>query len=49
MAKGKNISPTTEEFINPSLNDIREITGSAEILLIDAAFDNAYLLAATGV
>ncbi|HLG38388.1 MAG TPA: hypothetical protein VI461_01930 [Chitinophagaceae bacterium] len=48
MMRSKNISVTTRELINPSLDDISGITGSADIVFVDAAFDKAYLLAATG-
>ena len=47
MAKGKDVLATTEELTNPHLNDIIKITSSADILLIDEAFDKAYILGVT--
>jgi hypothetical protein len=47
MAKGKNIPVYTEQLLNPSLEDIEEITEGAEILFVDAEYDQAVLLACT--
>jgi hypothetical protein len=47
MAKGKNIPVYTEELLNPSLEDVVEITDRADILFVDADYDKAALLACT--
>jgi hypothetical protein len=49
MAKGKNIPVYTEELLNPSLEDVVEITDRADILFVDADYDKAALLACTHV
>jgi hypothetical protein len=47
MAKTKNISVHTEELTDPSLNEILEITEGADILFIDTAYRNSFILACT--
>jgi hypothetical protein len=48
MTREKDISAHAEKLMNPSLDEIIEITEAATILFIDAAYDRAYLLHVTG-
>jgi hypothetical protein len=47
MARAKNIPVITEELLNPPLKKILGITNTASILLIDADYNKAALLACT--
>jgi hypothetical protein len=47
MSKTKGISAYTEKLLNPSVEEILEITEGAEIVFVDEKYEKALLLACT--